>query len=248
MKATTHIFLAFLNIQFAVAQGLEFSASVNSGVFRYAGAATRATTTDISFLPIYVRNPYGRQPDLTYGVSLQIQQAKKAGWMWGVQVGYERLSSRVAFSSVLSESIFGWNTSASYLTLSNSFVNLYPYLSRRFTWDLFAFEFMFGTDVGLCVQSRAKLDLTDSRGNNYLIRANRDKVGFDFRPRIGVTAFYKNYGISAGYSLGLTNYSSTIDEPAGRIFSRLLRIGVVYRWPLPNLKKGHVVEAQKPAS
>jgi hypothetical protein len=234
MKATISIFLTFLNLQFAVAQGLEFSASINSGIFRYGGAtATTATTTDISFRPIYVRNPYGRQPDLSYGFSLQLQQAKKAGWIWGAQVGYERLSSRVALSSILSESIFAWNTSASHLTLSNTFVNLYPYLSRRFTRDLFAFEFMFGTDVGLCVQSLAKLDLTltDSRGSNYIVRANRDRIGIDFRPRVGVTAFYKNYGLSASYSFGLTNYSSTIDDPAARIFSRFLRIGVVYRWP-----------------
>jgi hypothetical protein len=235
MRAVKYQFLLiFLNIQFAVAQGLELSASINSGIFRYAGAsAATATITDISFFPIYIRNPYGRQPDLSYGVSLQVQQAKKAGWMWGVQVGYERLSSRVALSSIYSESIFGWNTSASNLTLSNTFLNLNPYLSKRIAKDHFTLDFMLGTDVGLCVKSLAKLDITDSRGNNYIIRADRDRIGIDLRPRVGATGFYKNYGVSVSYSFGLTNYSGTIQDTEARIFSRFFRVGVVYRWHLP---------------
>jgi hypothetical protein len=52
MKVTSYLILTFLNIQFAVAQGLELSASINSGIFRYAGAsAAPATITDISFFP-----------------------------------------------------------------------------------------------------------------------------------------------------------------------------------------------------
>jgi hypothetical protein len=43
--------------------------------------------------------------------------------------------------------------------------------------------------------------------------------------------YYNKFGLTIGYSLGLTNYKSTGESGAGmEAFSRMIRFGIAYRF------------------
>jgi hypothetical protein len=212
-------------------QRLELTTSINSGLFYYGGqSATRSTVTDISYPPFYIKNPYGRNPDLSYGISVQLQKGTTNNLIYGLQIGYEVLSSKVNLHEVLSEEpVYAWDTSKSFITLSNNFVNFNPYIGHRIAKEKITIDLIAGSDFGFCINSQANIYVTNSRGDNAVVNTDMEKITLDIRPRVGANLFYKDFGLTLGYSLGLSNYSKTTNESDDRIFSRYLRVGLLYK-------------------
>jgi hypothetical protein len=122
--------------------------------------------------------------------------------------------------------------SKSFIALSNKFINFNPYIGHRIIKDKIMVDLIAGSDFGFCINSQAKVDVTNSRGDNEVIKMDMEKINLDIRPRVGVNCFYRNYGLTLGYSLGLSNYSKSANEPDSKIYSRYLRIGLLYKFEL----------------
>jgi hypothetical protein len=209
---------------------MEFSMQINSGAFFYGGQSTRSTSTDISYPPYSVKNPYGRTPGFSFGVSSQFQKITDNKFIYGLGIGYESLSSKVNLKDVWSEEpVYPWVTSECFATLTNQFINLNPYVGHRIVKSKVTFDIIIGTDLGIGLKSQAKLNLLNSRGDSPIVRFGIDKTILDFRPRIGITSFYKNLGLSISYSHGLSNYAKDNESVDGKIYSRYFRFGLLYR-------------------
>ena len=81
--------------------------------------------------------------------------------------------------------------------------------------------------MGICLNSREHETGTMDNGIKYeYYYALPKNPNLDIRPRIEFTSYYKKFGLTIGYSLGLTNYS---DAGLGA-YSRMIRFGISYKF------------------
>jgi len=133
------IFIAFALIYTltnASAQKTELKGSLNSGLFAFSGVSAQANT-NINYDDLtksgYTNNPYGSDVGLSYGLSLNIKRITRCNFIFGLDIGYEDLRSKI-----LIDQIDGFNGSSTYQNnatgqtyLNNYFLNLYPFVGYR---------------------------------------------------------------------------------------------------------------------
>ena len=109
-------------------------------------------------------------------------------------------------------------------------------LNRREVVSLTVFsrltsDLTLGTDLGICLNSREHETGTMNNVKYDYYYALPNNPNLDIRPRIEFTNYYKKFGLTIGYSLGLTNYENTGEWGAGnKAFSRMIRFGLAYRF------------------
>ncbi len=93
-----------------------------------------------------------------------------------------------------------------------------------------------GIDVSFNVNSYDKGSATGTDGTVYKVDNKMPKSPTDVRLELGIAAWYKRFGLTAGYAYGLTNFASNLDvnaggtsTPAPNAHSELIRFGISYR-------------------
>jgi hypothetical protein len=228
----------FLSI-FTHAQKTEFGISLNSGLFSFAGGLAESSTSinyDSSINSGSTNNPYGSKSGLSYGISANIKQVTKKNLVLGIDLGYEVLRSKISINSVWSydEISAGVYYDANGQTfLNNDFINLFPQIGYRFKSKKVSFDLVAGSDIAFCLNATEKGEATATNGIKYNTNVDRKTINKDFRPRIQLTANYKKAGVYAGYSYGLTDYTSdylwgdNLGDSDGT-YSRFFRFGLTY--------------------
>lgn len=201
----------------------EVSAQINSGLFSFGGPSAESSTK-VYFgglgKSLVFFNPYGRKSGFSYGFAVQSQRITKSSILFGLQTGYESLSSRVAFV----------NTNG-YGKLTYGFLNFHPFFGKRIVLVRgINSDLTLGTDLGICLNSKESAIFTNPEqviSGNSTYSSMKD---LDIRPRFEFTNYFKRMGLSIGYSFGLTNYTSGSSGSSQQVFSRMIRIGVTYRF------------------
>jgi hypothetical protein len=200
----------------------EVSLQINSGLFSFGGPSAASSTN--AYFGGYVKtlvffNPYGRKSGFSYGFAIQAQRITKSSIIFGLQTSYESLSSRVKFE----------NTNG-YGKLTYGFLNFHPFFGKRIVLvSGINSDLTVGTDLGICLNSKESAIFTNPE---HVISGNSSSSrmkDLDIRPRIEFTNYYKNIGLSIGYSFGLTNYISGSSGSNQQVYSRMIRIGITYR-------------------
>ncbi len=215
----------------AYGQHTEFSVQAGSGLFSYRGpGAVRETTLLLlgGGAPV-LTNPYSNNSGFSYSLAGQVNRITKSRFTFGIQAGYESLASRT--TDILS--IYGVDNAlivktAGYATLRNQCVNLHPFVGKRFGNERISLDLTAGTDLGFVLSSHERSELNGISG--YYTATDRDQrhPAIDIRPRLNLTGYYRAFGLSLGYSHGLTNYASSPFDN-NKIYTRMWRVGVVYR-------------------
>jgi hypothetical protein len=177
----------------------------------------------------YTNNPDGKESGFSYSFASQIQKLTKTNHIFGLQLGFESLSSKVLINGISSELMYLDGSKVSGETyLINHFFNLFPYIGKRFTLNPLDIDFTAGTDFGFCANSReqGKAEYYDS---NITTNLTRNNPNLDFRLRAELIFYYKHVGISTGYSYGLTNYTPRVMGANFQEYSRLFRFGIIYK-------------------
>lgn len=227
------ILLSLFIIQCATAQNTEYSVHLNSGLFSFGGeSATKSSiiiVSDIGSIDNYTNNPYGTESAFSYGMAAQIRRITGHKLLLGLQAGYEMLRSKVHINGVSGEYSVTPEVVDGHTVLSHGFMTLYPHLGKRFTFTKVEADLVIGPEFGFNTVTREKGEA--NLGNNTTVETDteRNSPGTDIRITPSLTVYYNNWGISAGYSYGLHNYSADLIGGNRERYSRFFRFGITYR-------------------
>ena len=210
-------------------QKSELTADVYSGLFFFRGNGSTARSVineeHAPNLPSFTANPYGSTSGFSYAVELQWQRVSRDNNLYGLGAGFEELTSKVTIdqlnvSNTLSVLVNG-NT-----RLENDFITVHPFLGHRFLLGKVRLDGLAGLDAGFCLSSRETGKISSAPETRLKDIVNRPQPLVDVRPRAQLIAALDRWGLSAGYSMGLTNYQQ---EGNGKAYSNFIRLGVTYR-------------------
>lgn len=210
------------------AQQLEVRTSLNSGFYAYRGNGAESVSRING--TTYTNNPYGSKGGLSYGLSFNIRKVAKSHFIFGADLGYEMLRSKVKldYFDVIGDiaSDFRGKT-----YLNTSFINLFPYLGGRFKINQQSFDLVGGLDMGYVLSSREKGDAKSIDNSQFHIETSVDRkyIKTDFRPRIQLSTDFDKIGLYVGYSHGLSNYTANLIGRDAETYSRMWRVGLSYR-------------------
>lgn len=223
--ASLAVFLIPLSLK---AQQWEIRANLNSGFYSFRGDGAESVSRISG--TTYTNNPYGSKGGLSYGLSFNARRVAKSNFIFGADLGYEMLRSKVdlKYFDVIGDiaSDFEGRT-----YLNTSFINLFPYMGRRFTVSKQTFDLVGGLDVGYVLSSREKGSARSIDNAQFEIETSVDRknVKSDFRPRIQLSTDVGKIGFYVGYAHGLKNYTANYDGMNRETYSRMWRIGLSYR-------------------
>lgn len=218
--------------QLCFGQSKQISFLASSGLFSFGGESASSTSfiniSDVGNMPNYTNNPYGSNSSFSYGVGFQLQKLTSNNFIYGLQLSYESLSSKLAIDNAYGEITWGVKNGKTILT--NKFINLFPSIGQRIKiFNGFDSDLLFGFDFGIGLSSKEKYSVTSNQGHEISGTNEREIPKIDFRPRIEFINYYKNFGLSIGYSYGLTNYQGGLDGGDRVARARYLRFGLNYR-------------------
>lgn len=229
MKYTLVFLLAIALIPFTLqAQDLQIHANLNSGLYSFHGRGTTAVSRING--TTYTNNPYGTKGGLSYGLSLDVKKITKSKFIYGADLGYEMLRSKVKldYTDVIGDiaSSFAGRT-----YLNTSFINLFPFLGGRLNAGGQAFDLVAGMDIGYVLRAREDGDAKSTDNAQFHIETSRDRkeLNTDFRPRIQLSTSFDRVGGYIGYSYGLKSYLGGMIGSSTEAYSRMLRFGLSYR-------------------
>jgi len=210
------------------AQQTEIRASLNSGFYSFRGDGAESVSRINS--TVYTNNPYGSNGGLSYGLSFNIRKITKSNFILGADLGYEMLRSKVKLEYF--DVIGDIATSFKVRTyLNTSFINLFPYMGKRFNVSEQTFDLVGGFDVGYILSAREKGDAKSIDNASFHIETSVDRknIKTDFRPRIQLSTDFDKVGLYVGYSHGMVNYKARFEGSNTRVYSRMWRVGLTYR-------------------
>jgi hypothetical protein len=235
-KTLLYVLFSFiLNTVFA--QKTEFKASLNLGLFSFAGAsAENSSQINYSKSPFfgetsYTNNPYGAKNGMSYGISAVVTRVTKKNFLFGVDLGYEVLRSLMTIDGISGfDGTSTFQLKATGQTFLNyHFINLFPHIGQRFSINNFDFDITGGFDINYCVKTLEKGSATDVNGLEYTTSRERKTISVDPRPRIQLNVKRSKIGIYLGYSHGGINYKQGFVGGTNECYSRLIRFGFTYQ-------------------
>ena len=194
------ILISFLFIgQFSFGQKTQIAFSVNSGLFSFGGATSSSASyiiiSDVSSIPDDINNPYGTSSGFSYGLSVHLQKLTPKNFIYGLQLSYESLSSKLAIDRAYGKIL--WTVSDGHVILTSNFINLFPSVGKRFKFiEGVESDLHVGLDLGIGLSSKERYRLTTSLGGEFS-GSNEIKIpNIDFRPRIEFINYHKRFGLS----------------------------------------------------
>jgi hypothetical protein len=243
MKRLLLTLMALLTGMHLYAQKIEVSAQAYSGLFHFGGKSATANSTvaqaSLTGDPNnYTNNPYGNRNAFSYGIGAQVQAVSKSGFIFGLQAGYEFLQSKVNIGQYASAVYYDPNiiyiapahpnfAVKGYTNLENRFINLNPYIGYRLQLQKVKLDILPGIDVGLNLSTYDTGTVKDADDKVYTINRKINNTPTDVRLRFGLAATYNQFGITASYAHGLTNYEgNVVGDTKFEAHSELIRFGI----------------------
>ena len=239
MKIKLFIFTTIISCLNLKAQN-ELRLSFNSGLFSYSGNAARSST-DIYIYDNtrtgYTIDPYGANNAFCYGLSLNFKSVSKKNLVFGLDTGYEILRSSVSIRLLRNftsspwpgfESITGNAVASGETVVTNSVINLNPFIGKRFKSKDVSVDLVGGFDFCHILSAREKGDahIDGNPDDNYKTNRNIKTINYDLRPRIQISLDYKRIGFYLGYCQGIISHSIENDNINSDVKSRFIRLGL----------------------
>jgi hypothetical protein len=232
-----HLFLpilCLLSLTTVVGQTTEYAVSLNSGLFSFGGPSAEATSSinyDDRSQSGYTNNPYGSRNGLCAGLSGSVKRVGRAGFIVGVDLGYDLLRSRVRLDAVN-----GFTGKATYsypatgdTYLNYSFLNAYPFVGYRLRLRTLSFDLTGGIDAAYCLKAVEAGAATATNDTRYTTSRDRRTLDYDARYRFQLLVSRKRLGVYAGYSRSPFNYKAGYVGGVNECYARLIRFGLTYR-------------------
>jgi len=224
--------LFFLTITYG--QKTELKISLNSGLYSFAGQSAESSSFINSSDQTnsgYTNNPYGSQSGLCYGLSGNVKRVTKRNFIFGLDLGYEMLKSKVSINRIsgFTGTSTYENDASGQTFLNSNFINLNPFLGYRISTKLINIDITGGFDIGYILKTHENGNATAINGTKYTTSIDRKTIKWDIRPRVQISVDYKKTGLYLGYSFGLSNYMSGYIGGTFEAYSRIFRFGITYQ-------------------
>jgi len=241
MKKIFIVILFFFSFS-VKAQHIELALQAYGGLFHFSGGTTSSESAVNLASSIYGQspnnNPFGSNNAFSYGFGARATLVKKSGFIFGLSAGYELLRSSLAISSVYINSnisgnafydiISSYQINASGQTiLTSKQVIMSPFIGYRIKVNKVKIDFMPGVDFGFNLKSTEADQASDTNGNNYFTSTNLQRLPTDLRLKFGAAMSFLNYGLTAGFSQGLTNLNKNTANNSAN--SEFLQLGISYK-------------------
>jgi hypothetical protein len=209
------------------AQHTEIALHFNSGFFHYTGGAALTTT----FINIngsgshgYANTPTGRMNGFSYGWSASIQRITRSRFLVGIDLGWESLESK---EHINNSGITTPATGNSYLR--NNYINCFPFAGYRFKIKNIDIDAVGGVEDAVMLSSAEtdKIALTTPVTFTSKLEVSRPNLTLGLRAQL--KAWYRNWGITGGYSYYLPNYYPEYGGNQPKAYGRYIRLGFSYR-------------------
>jgi hemolysin activation/secretion protein len=216
------------------AQKTETRIIFNSGLFSFSGQSAEGATFvnyNATTKSGYTNNSYGSNKALCYGFSLQRNHITSWNFIFGFDLGYELLRSKILIDEVADyDGTSNINYPATGKAFLNfGFLNFFPHVGFRIKAKNISFDITGGFELALKLKSWESGGAKASDGTEIVTSTNNAHSNlFDFRRRIQLAVNYKRISPYIGYSVGLVNYSNS-SGGANDAFARMLRIGIAYK-------------------
>jgi hypothetical protein len=257
-----HLLLTFIALQLftnSFGQKTEFNISLNSGLFSFIGKSVVGTTFLYTYTgyhnltQTFIGNPFGSKNGLCYGFSLNLKRVTARNFIFGLDVGYEVLRSKVSISEEYEHTFvdstitvtpnytsikYNYNIVTRNITgkafTNNSFINFYPFLGYRYKYKKINFDLTAGMDIGYYLKIKESGCAKKPDGTNYNITMQNfnTEIDSDFRPRFQLSSSYRKFGLYFGYAYGISDYYTKIYDPQGMLgllTNKVYRFGVTYQ-------------------
>ena len=225
-----------ISFQFSYGQKTEINLNVYSGLFSFHGdgaASKSSIITSYSFIPHpfkFTATPYGKKSGFSYALEFQAQRLSKRKNIYGLGISFEDLTSIVKIDKIgiSGDPAYMEYPASGKTKLENTFITFNPFVGHRYAYHKITFDLLTGLDVAFCLMSKEEGNATRNYTSISTIKEEKKnaKPSIDFRPRIQIKTQINKFGFSAGYSLGLTNYSTQYNSKA---FTNFLRLGLNYQ-------------------
>jgi hypothetical protein len=225
--------ILLISVQFSYGQKTEINFNVYSGLFSFRGDGAASKSSIISYPFIhtprtFTENPYGRGTGFSYALEFQGQRLSKRKNIYGLGISFEELTSKVNIDKVgiSGDPAFLQYAASGETKLENRFITLNPFVGHRYSSYKIKFDLLAGFDLSFCLKSKEYGSATTSNQSTFTVENDKTKSSIDFRPRIQIKTEINKFGFLAGYSLGLTNYSTQNNLKA---YTSFLRLGLSYQ-------------------
>ncbi len=223
------------------AQHFELSFQTYGGLFHYSGGttSTESAVNLASINGIYSsNNPFGSNNAFSYGFCAQASIIKKSGFMFGLKAGYEVLRSSLNITSVFYNNYYlGNNNYDVFLSnqiaangqtiLTSTQIVLNPFVGYRIKINKIKVDLMPGLDIGFNLKGTETDQAKDVTGKSYTTSFSINNVPTDIRIKFGTAVNYQRYGLTAGFSQGLTNLNRNVANNSAN--SEFLQLGISYK-------------------
>lgn len=234
------------------AQKVEYSVQINSGLSALHGPGTLSVSR-INFVtqPVsyYTGNPHGNIQAATYGIAADLKLVTKRKLLFGLQLGYESLRSKVNLINhpILTDNVGSTipyaadNSINGYTILTTNFININPFIGYRLNIQHTSIDLTPGLDIAVALNSReedkAQLGLNSTPDADLTTDNKLNSPSTIGRVRFDAKVNYHRFGIIAGYSRGFIAYKNnglvTTGQGAtatnGSVFDDVFRLGFSYR-------------------
>lgn len=234
MQKTILTLLSLLSILNTFGQRTEFRLALGSGFFWFTGSSAGTKTLMVfneDSKDGYTYSDFGAQPRLSYGFSGNIKHETRWNLVSGLDLGYERLNSKVTVDKLdvhKGNEIDYYESTGKRIT-SYHFLNVHPFIGYRFVLSNVKLDLTGGFDLAYNLKERERAKVTAENGLTYEVTSNEKKLKKDVRPGVQIAAEKGTYGLFAAYSSGCKNYLFGVIGRNAEAYSRVFRIGLTYR-------------------
>jgi hypothetical protein len=211
-------------------QRTTYTVGVNSGYFRYKGDQSVASSS-IHALPTLgtqLEGPAGRRSGFSYEVSGNIQRITKSKIIFGAELAWQSLQSKVTINGMIPSMYSSYIKPTSGMAkLTSQYICLTPFVGYRLLNKKVRMDITTGLELGACISRKEDIDATDPDTNENFKGTNDITKRHDLRARLQLNTSMGRFGITTGYSAGLTNYYNNDAFFTAR--SSFIRLGVNYR-------------------
>ena len=224
------------------AQHIELNFQAYGGLFHYSGGTT-STESVVNLTSINGQNssnnPFGSNNAYSYGLGAQVTVVNKSGLLFGLKAGYEVLRSSLNINGLY----FNYNyepgtifydinranqidANGQTILTSNQIV-ISPFIGYRIKINKIKVDLTPGLDIGFNFKGVEKDEAIDATGKSYLTSFSINNIPTDIRIKFGSAVNYQRYGLTAGFSQGLTNLNRNVANNSAN--SEFLQLGISYK-------------------
>lgn len=234
MHSKFNFVFAFLLLHiFCFGQHVEYNFGAGTGLFHYDSDKSDKTEPFYSmlnrFINSYANDPKGEKSGFSFQFFTVIKKVTKHNLVWGIDAEFQSLQSKKELLYVFSDTMYNANGQCK---LISKYLDLFPYVGKRIIIKKMYLDIMGGFELASDLFKFREIDKVVLTSTQQVVQADiiahniPGSWSYDGRFRLQSLLGYNQWGLSLGYSWGLSNMDGQ-NQP-NKSYTRYAYVGIVY--------------------